>query len=392
MQATLSVVLVAGAAMLARSLSNLEHQDFGIQTANRISVTLNPPAATYSPERLDALYRHLEDRLNHLPGVERASLALYNPFTDNWGELIFVAGHAAPPINESSTSSWDRVSTNYFQTVGQPVIRGRAFSDADAAPVAVVNQAFVQRFLPKEDPLDKHFGMDLPAYASSFRIVGVVRDAKYTQPDKPARPMFFVPLTQHIVYKEDIMQRLEARSHFISGALLVTHIDQGTLEPALRKTFADADPNLTITSIRSMQEQVDLNFDQQRAIAGLSSLFGMVALILAAVGLYGVSAFAVAQRTGEIGVRMALGADRATVIKLVLHGAFTKVGVGLLLGMPLAIGAGRLIASQLYGVRNWDPIALGVALCSLAVCAFLAAIIPAARASSIDPVRALRAE
>jgi hypothetical protein len=284
------------------------------------------------------------------------------------------------------------VSTSYFRTVGQPVIRGRAFSDADAAPVAVVNQAFVQRFLPKEDPLDKHFGIDLPAYASSYRIVGVVRDAKYTQPDKPARPMFFVPLTQHIVYKEDIMQRLEARSHFISGALLVTHIDRGTLEPALRKTFADADPNLTITSIRSMQEQVDLNFDQQRAIAGLSSLFGMVALILAAVGLYGVTAFAVAQRTGEIGVRMALGADRATVIRLVLHGAFTKVGLGLLLGIPLAIGAGRLIASQLYGVTNWDPIALGVALCSLAVCAFLAAIIPAARASSIDPMRALRAE
>lgn len=391
-QATLSVVLVAGAAMLTRSLNNLERQDFGIQTVNRISVSLNAPPASYSPERLDALYRSLEERLNHLPGVERASLALYNPFTDNWGELIFVAGHPAPPISENSTSSWDRVSTNYFDTVGQPIVRGRAFSDADSAPVAVVNQAFVQRFLAKEDPIDKHFGIDLPAYASTFRIVGIVRDAKYTQPDKPARPMFFVPLTQHVAYKEDIMQRIELRSHFISGALLVTHTDRGKLEPILRKAFADVDPNLTITNIRSMQEQVDLNFDQQRAVASLASLFGIVALILAAVGLYGVTAFTVAQRTSEIGVRMALGADRSNVVHLVLQGAFKKVGLGLLLGIPLAIGAGQLIASQLYGIPSWDPLALSIALCSLGACALIAAIIPATRAASIDPMQALRTE
>ncbi len=394
-QATLSVVLVAGATMLTRSLNNLEHQDFGFQTAHRITVSLNPPPATYNAERLGALYRTLQDRLNRLPGVEQASLALYNPFSDNWGELICVAGRPAAGFNENSNSSWDRVSPGYFEAVGQPLIRGRVFTERDAgktAPIAVVNQAFVRRFFPKEDPLDKRFGIDLPVNAGTFRIVGVIRDAKYTQPDKPVRPMFFVPLGQFVPYTDASMQKLELRSHFIESALLVSRIDPGTLEPLLRKTFAEADPNLTVVSVRNMQEQVDLNFDQQRAVADLAGLFGIVALILAAVGLYGVTAYAVAQRTSEIGVRMVLGAGRPRVLRLILTSAFSKVAIGLLLGVPLAIGAGRLISSQLYGVATWDAFALLVAIGSLTACAFLAAIIPAARAASIDPMKALRTE
>ncbi len=395
-QATLSVVLVAGAAMLARSLNNLEHQDFGFQTAHRIGISLNSPPATYTPDRLQALYRDLQDRLNRMPGVERASLALYNPLTgDNWGEGIFVAGRTASGFNENSNSSWDRVSPGYFQTVGQSIVRGRAFTEHDAGdttPVAIVNQAFVRRFFPKEDPLDKRFGIDLPENAGTFRIVGVIRDAKYTQPDKPVRPMFFVPLGQHVTYANELLQKTELRSHFIEGALLVSRTDPGVLEPLLRKTFAEADPNLTIISVRGMQQQVDQNFDQQRAVADLAGLFGIVALILAAVGLYGVTAYTVAQRTSEIGVRMALGARRTNVVRLVLGSAFTKVALGLLLGIPLSIGAGRLMSSQLYGVVNWDPFALLVAMSSLAVCAFIAAMIPAARAASIDPMKALRTE
>ncbi|MGA8029054.1 MAG: ABC transporter permease, partial [Bryobacteraceae bacterium] len=168
LQATLSVVLVAGAGMLTRSLNNLEHQNFGFETANRITVALSSPPGIYTPERLDSVYRHLEDRLNHLPGIERASLALYNPFSDNWGEIIFVSGHPAPALSENSGSSLDRVSPEYFQALGQPILRGRAFTEADnqnTAPVAIVNQAFVRRFFPNEDPMDKRFGIDLPAYA-----------------------------------------------------------------------------------------------------------------------------------------------------------------------------------------------------------------------------------
>jgi ABC-type antimicrobial peptide transport system permease subunit len=156
--------------------------------------------------------------------------------------------------------------------------------------------------------------------------------------------------------------------------------------------LAELDPNLTINSIRSMQQQVELTFDRERAVASLAGLFGIVALVLAAVGLYGVTAYSVAQRTNEIGIRMALGADRPKVIHLVLAGAFRRVLVGLILGLPLAIGAGRLISAQLYGVSSWDPLALSVAAGALAICSFFAAIIPANRAASISPMNALRIE
>jgi ABC-type antimicrobial peptide transport system permease subunit len=158
----------------------------------------------------------------------------------------------------------------------------------------------------------------------------------------------------------------------------------------LTKALAEVDPNLTITSVRTMRQQVELSFDQERAVASLAGLFGIVALLLAAVGLYGVTAYTVAQRTNEIGIRMALGADRRNVLDLVVRGAFKRVIAGLILGVPLAIGAGRLINAQLYGVSFWDPLALSVAAAALAICAFIAAIIPATRAASISPVRALR--
>ncbi|MBP1602616.1 MAG: efflux pump, inner rane subunit [Acidobacteria bacterium] len=178
------------------------------------------------------------------------------------------------------------------------------------------------------------------------------------------------------------MKKIELRSHFIGGIMLVTDLPTGVLEPILRKTLADIDPNLTITSIRTMRQQVELSFDQERAVASLAGLFGAVALGLAAVGLYGVTAYSVARRTNEIGIRMALGADRAKVIRLVLRGAFNHVTIGLILGLPLAVGAGRLISSQLYGVSSWDPIALSVAAGALAICSFFAAMIPATRAAS----------
>jgi ABC-type antimicrobial peptide transport system permease subunit len=174
--------------------------------------------------------------------------------------------------------------------------------------------------------------------------------------------------------------------------MLVTNTPPGTLEPVLTKTLANLDPNLTVNSVRTLRQQVEMSFDQERAVAGLAGLFGMVALVLAAVGLYGVTAYTVAQRTNEIGIRMALGADRGRVIRLILRGAFRRVLIGLMLGLPLAVGAGRLISSQLYGVTSWDPFALIVAACALAVSAFFAAIIPAARAASISPMNALRSE
>jgi predicted permease len=397
-QAALSVVLVSGATMLARSLNKLENQDFGYQVQGRVVVDMNNPPASYTLPKLMALYRQLEEQLNRLPGVQGSGLALYNPLTDNWGELIMVAGHAPAKINEESGASWDRVSAGYLQNFGMPILRGRAFTAADnetTAPVAIVNEAFVKRFFKTgEDPLDQHFGLDLPEYAGTFRIVGVVRDAKFAGwgLSRPARPMFFAPLAQNFSYPDQLMKKIELRSHSISGIMLVTNVSPGALEAQLTRLLAGLDPNLTINSIRTMRQQVDLSFDQERAVASLAGLFGVVALVLAAVGLYGVTAYTVAQRTNEIGIRMALGADRPKVIQLILGGAFKRVLVGLLLGLPLAVGAGRLIAAQLYGVSSWDPLALTVAGGSLAICSFFAALIPANRAASISPMNALRIE
>ena len=397
-QATLSVVLVAGATMLGRSLSKLEHQDFGYPVSGRVLVSLHNPPTTYTNEKLGALYRELEDRLNQLPGVRSSGLATYNPLTDNWGEGVLVEGHPAPKPGEDSGSSWDRVSAGYLQDLGVTLLRGRYFSPSDnetTEPVAIVNQGFVKRFFKNgEDPLDKHFGLDMPENSGTFRIVGIVRDAKFAgwSGARTPPPMFYVPLAQYVDYKQPMMQAVEHGSHLIRGVMLVTGTPVGTLEPLLRKTLADVDPNLTMIDVRTLQEQVDLTFDQERAVASLAGLFGIVALVLAAVGLYGVTAYAVAQRTNEIGIRMALGADRLKVVRLVLRGAFQRVLIGLAIGLPLAVGAGRLIASQLYGVSSWDPYALTVAAGALAICALFASLIPASRAASISPSTALRIE
>jgi predicted permease len=397
-QAAVSIVLVAGATMLGRSLNKLEHQNFGFQVSGRVVVELHNPVTNLTMPQFAARYRQLETNLNRLPGVQASGLALYNPLTNNWGELILVAGHPAPAPGEESGASWDRVSADYLQNFGVELLRGRYFTPADneaTASVAIVNEAFVKRFFKNgEDPLDQHFGLDLPENVGTYRIVGVVRDAKFAgfALNRPARAMFYAPLAQGVDYKDSLMARLELSSHAIGGIMLVTNTPTGTLESLLTRTLGDVDPNLTMTSIRTMQQQVALSFDQERAVASLAGLFGVVALLLAAVGLYGVTAYTVNQRTNEIGVRMALGADRLKVIRLVLRGAFQRVLVGLLLGLPLAVGAGRLISAQLYGVASWDPLALGVAATALAVCSFFAAIIPAGRAASISPMQALRIE
>jgi predicted permease len=397
-QATLSVVLVAGSTMLGRSLGNLEGQDFGFTIDDRVLVQLNRPPASYTPDKLAALYRDVETRLNRIPGVQGSGLALYNPLTDNWGELVLVAGKPQPQAGEQSGASWDRVSATYLQNLGVKLVRGRYFSEADnetAQNVAVVNEAFVERFFTaEEDPIDRYFGLNLPANVNTFRIVGVVGDAKFAgfALNRPARPMFFVPLAQTVGYAQPIMQRVEAQSHFVRGLLLVSSLPVGALEPQVKRALAEADSNLTVTSVRTLRQQVERSFDQQRAVASLAGLFGIVALALAAIGLYGVTAYSVARRTNEIGIRMALGADRGKVIGIVLGGAFRRVLLGLLLGLPLAIGAGYLLSAQLYGVDFWDPVALSVAAGSLAVAAFVASILPAARAAAIAPMHALRTE
>jgi predicted permease len=395
-QAAVSVVLVAGSTMLGRSLDNLEGQDFGFTREGRVLVAVGRPSASISGDRLTALYRDLEARLARIPGVQGAGLALYNPLTNNWGEGILVAGKPPPAPGEQTGASWNRVSTDYLRQLGVALVRGRHFADSDnetAENVAVVNEAFVRRFFkPDEDPLGQYFGLNVPENVNSFRIVGVVDDARFTpfQIDRPMRPMFFAALAQTVDYPDEGMRRVETASHYVGGLLLVTSAPPGALEPQVARAMAQADPNLTLISIRTLQEQVDRTFAQQRAVASLAGLFGAVALALAAIGLYGVTAYSVARRTSEIGVRMALGADRRRVMGLVLGGAFRRVAVGLALGLPLAVGAGYLLSAQLYGVSFWDPVALGVAAGALTLAALVASLVPATRAAMMAPMRALR--
>ncbi|HEV2275332.1 MAG TPA: ABC transporter permease [Acidobacteriaceae bacterium] len=396
-QAMLSIVLLAGAGLLTRSLQKMEHQDFGFETDHRVNIGVNAPFAGYSQEKLDALYRELQDRLSHIPGVERAALALYTPFTDNWGELVIREGHGVPNVSEDQGSSWDHVSPGYLEAMGQHILRGRSITEQDTAAtesVAVVDEAFVRKFFKKgEEPIGTHFGLDKVQYSGMFKIVGVVREANYTDPSGHSRrPLFFVPLAQHGHYDSTMMQMIDDRTHLIESAVLQLHGSMEGLESQVRRVFAEVDPNLTVINMRTMQEQVANRLDQQRTVAEMTGLFGILALVLAAVGLYGVTAYTVERRTSEIGVRMALGANPSNVIRLVLRGAFLQILIGLLIGIPVSIGCARLIAAQLYQVKGWDPLVLAGSILALGVCALLASIIPAQRAASINPVLALRVE
>jgi MacB-like periplasmic core domain len=261
MQAALSIVLLAGAGLLARSLQKLEHQSFGFETDHRTSIVMNGPPASYSEAQLDSLYRELQDRLAAIPGVERAALALYTPYIDNWGELVALPGHGTPQLSDGT--SWDRVSAGYLETLGQAIVRGRSISEQDTGTtrnVAVVSETFAKRFFPNQDAIGKHFGMDLPQYSNSFEIVGIVRDAKYRDPGGNPRPMFYAPLAQHGSYDLPIMALLDHRSHYISGAVLQLRGSAFGMEALIRKAFSEVDPNLTIISVQPLQQQVDGDF------------------------------------------------------------------------------------------------------------------------------------
>jgi predicted permease len=396
-QATFSVVLLAGAGLLTRSLQKMEHQDFGFETDHRINISVNAPFSSYPAEKLDATYRNLQDRLSRIPGVQRAGLALYTPFTDNWGEMVIREGEGIPNVSENHESSWDHVSPGYLEAMGQQILRGRSITEQDTMAtrhIAVVDESFVRKFFKKgENPVGTHFGLSEVKNSGTFEIVGVVRDANYTDPSGHWRPpLFFVPLAQHVHYDAPMLQMIDDRTHLIESVVLDMRGSIEDLEPQVRRAFAEVDPNLTVIKMGSMQEQVTNKLDQQRTVAQMTGLFGILAVILAAVGLYGVTAYGVERRTSEIGVRMALGANRSSVIRMVLRGAFLQILVGLLIGIPVSIGCSHLIAAQLYEVKGWDPIVLGGSILALAVCALFASIIPAQRAASINPVTALRVE
>ena len=392
-QVALSLVLLVGAGLLATSLSNLERQPLGFDPANRTIVMIDPPQLAGEPERLKQFYATVHDRLRRVPGVIDASYALYSPMQgDNWSSNISIAGRT-DPIPEGVT--WNRVGPRYFDTIGTKAVQGRLLLETDtpaSARVAVVNEAFRRRYLDKVEPLGQRVGIGDASHANDFEIVGVVEDVKYTRPTDPTRPMIFMPAFQSVEYATPGERSVQARSGLMRAIIVRTAAGSGTLEGPIRKALTEVDPNLAVTRVIAHVTQVALNFRIQRLMAALTSVYGLLALGLAALGLYGVTSYGVTQRTREIGVRMALGADRGRIVRTVLTGPVRQTFLGLGIGFPLAYGATRLISTQLYEVGQQDPAILTGAALVLVVAAVVAAVVPALRAAAIEPTKALRGE
>lgn len=397
-QAAMSVVLLSTAALMTRSLRNLEHQNFGFETEGRYLVQINPMLSNYKPEQLEPLFRKIDDRLMQIPGVRMVAPALYAPMSgDSWNDGIRIQGRPEPPAKEDTSAGWSRVMPGFFETLGAQMVLGRPITDEDTATtrkVAVVNEAFAKRFLKKESPIGQHFGIDKIKYAGTFEIVGVVKDLRYMTYDykDPVRPMYWVPESQTVAYDDPAFQSGEIWSHYLYNIVLWAPGNPPGMKERVRKALVSVDPDLVLYGVDSYQDVVSRDFQQENMIATLTMLFGVLGLTLAAVGLYGVMAYMVEQRTGEIGVRMALGADRGHVARMVLGNAFSQVGIGLALGIPMAIGAGKLMTDQLFGVRPWDPIMIFTAVLLLTLAALLASLIPARRAAGVEPMVALRSE
>jgi predicted permease len=350
-------------------------------------VNVAPSLAGYTPDKLDELYQRLEDTLPQIPSVLNASLSWYSPLGgNNANERVYLQGK--PPDYRWTAPSWDRVGPHYFETIGTRLLRGRVIDEHDtpaARHVAVINETFAHRFFPnQDDPTGQHFGMGDASHSGDYEIVGIVEDAKYQDTRGPAYATFFLPLLQ-APPGEPVRGWVGAVELHVAGK-------PENIEWAVRKTLADVDPNLTVLDMVSFGEQVARNFNQERLIARLAELFGVLALVLACVGLYGVTAYAVARRTNEIGIRMALGADRRNILGLVLRSALVQLGAGLAIGIPIALAGGRVLAGQLYSVKSYDPLILGLAAVILAACALFAASVPAQHATKVDPLIALRYE
>ena len=397
-QVAMSLVLLSAAALLGRSLRNLEHQNFGFETDGRYIAWINPILTNYKPEQLEPMFKKIDDRLRQIPGVRMAAPALYAPMTgDSWNDGIRIAGRPEPGAKEDTGASWSRVMPGFFETLGAKMVLGRSITEDDTSTtrkVAVVNEAFVKRFFKDKNPIGEHFGIDKIQYAGTFEIIGVAKDMRYLTYDykDPVSPMFWVPEAQTVQYGDKAFDSGELWSHYLYNIVIWAPGNPPGMEERVRKALNEVDPDLVFYGVDPYSGVLSGDFQQENMIATLTTLFGVLGLLLAAVGLYGVMAYMVEQRTSEIGIRMALGADRWRVVRMVLRGAFSQVGIGLAIGIPAAIGAGRLMKDQLFGVKPWDPVMLVFATMLLALAAALASLIPARRAAGVEPMVALRNE
>jgi predicted permease len=395
-QVALSLVLLASAGLLATSLHNLEAQPLGFTPVNRMVVFIDPPAIAGDIPRLTDLYGRFTDAVRRVPGVERIAFSMYSPMEgNNWSSGISIGGRKPDPDRPTS-ASWNRVTAGYFQTVGSRIVRGRAIDDRDtpnSKHVAVVNESLVRRYFDREDPIGQTLGIGDPGHARDYEIVGVVEDVKYTGASATdVRPMMFLSSFQAAEYKSAGMITTQARSMLLRSLIIQISPTAQNVEAGVRQALASVEPNLTVLRVVAMPVQVSGNFRLERLMSRLTSVYGLLALALASLGLYGVTAYGVSQRTREIGVRMALGADRALIVRTCVRGPLVQTCVGIAVGVIGAYFAGRTLTSQLYGVGGLDVKVFAAAILVLLVSAIIAAWLPARRAASLNPSSALRAE
>ena len=368
--------------LFVRSLMNLRRIDLGFNP-DRVLVLRVDSSSAGSKVPLEErrnIYARLIERAESVPGVRGASLSFVGLLSDDmWGNRITVEGRTAP-ADEPERTFANSITPRYFQVMGMQVLRGRPFSDTDRAnapPVAIVNETFARQFFNDPAPMGRRVGLGAPA-TIMMEVVGVVSDAKYSNMRESAVPMLYVPFTQY----DGQLGQLQVR----------TAADPAALSSQLRRELGSVDGRMAIVDVMEMQDAVDASLLGETLIAKLSSLFGVLALLLSAVGLYGVVAYMSAQRTVEIGIRMALGADRRSVVWLVLRQVVMLVLAGMLVGAPVAFFASRLVGSQLYGMTPHDPIDDRARNPVLSAVALVAGCIPARRASKVNPIVALRAE
>jgi macrolide transport system ATP-binding/permease protein len=371
MQAALSLVLLVGAGMFAQSLSKLEHFDMKLDVANRYIIHFDPQSAGYSQAQLSALYRTIEDHFHQIPGMARVGLSTYTPM-ESYNDNTSVQIQGQPNPHKSSSYVW--ANSEYFDSVGTHVVMGRGFGpqDSPTAPaVAVVNQVFVKTFFGQgENPIGAHLGG--PDSPGDFTIVGVVEDTTYGGVGWKDHSMFFMRLLQ-----QPAGDKKPADYVFARAIVLETARPMDNMEALSRQTLSSINPNLSVVKFQTFSSQIGEQFTHARMLSRLMTLFGALALLLAAVGLYGVTAYGLARRTSEIGIRMALGAERSGVVAMILRTALLQTVIGLAIGVPVAFYGVTLVKSQLYEMTTVSGGALAVAVGTSLAAACVAGLIPA---------------
>jgi predicted permease len=392
LQAALSLVLICAAGSVANSLTELRHQHFGFDIKGRYIVQFDPLMAGYKVQQLDTLYHRIRDGLQQIPGVNGVSYAQYTPMSgNNWEGQVNIEGRNT----DRDSSVFVRVGPDYFSTIGTRILQGRPITEQDtptARPVALVNEEFVKRYFEGQNAIGRHIGQGGTKHASDLEIVGVTENTNYWSPGENIRPMFFYAASQEIKRNTPDETLGEESSMYLGSIILETSAPVPNLEKQVRAVMGQINPDLPLNDFLPFAQQVQGHLDQQQMIAQLMTIFGLLALMLAAVGLYGVTSYGVERRTNEIGVRIALGADRHSVMGMVLRAVALQVTAGFAIGVPLTLAVGHLLAGQFFGVHMFDLKVFAVGTFALVGSALIAGVIPARRAASIDPMQALRAE